>query len=96
MHAGVKIWEYKGRMLHSKTIVIDQHYSLIGTANFDSRSFRLNFEVCVMAYGDKLAGMLSRQFECDLISSERVLPKRTTGWIQKLAEAIARLFSPLL
>ena len=83
-------------MLHSKTIIVDQQYSLIGTANFDPRSFRLNFEVCVMAYGDKLADMLSRQFERDLTSSERVLPGRTTGLIHQLAEAIARLFSPLL
>ena len=96
MHAGVKIWEYKGRMLHSKTIIVDQQYSLIGTANFDPRSFRLNFEVCVMAYGDKLADMLSRQFERDLTSSERVLPGRTTGLVHQLVEAIARLFSPLL
>lgn len=39
MRAGVRIWEYHGRMLHSKTIVVDHHYSMIGTANFDSRVF---------------------------------------------------------
>ena len=67
MRAGVRIWEYHGRMLHSKTIVVDHHYSLIGTANFDSRSFRLNFEVCdIAAHGPRLAELLSDQFECDL------------------------------
>ena len=43
--AGVKIWEYKARMLHSKTLVVDDNCAMIGTANFDNRSFRLNFEV---------------------------------------------------
>lgn len=96
IRAGVKIWEYSGRMLHSKTIVVDHHYSLIGTANFDSRSFRLNFEVCVAAYGPRLAEMLSNQFDCDLLCAERVAENRPIPFLQKMFEATARLFSPLL
>ncbi len=96
MRAGVKIWEYRGRMLHSKTIVVDNHYSLIGTANFDARSFRLNFEVCVAAYGPKLAEMLSGQFETDLRCAEEVTQTRALSFPRKLCEATARLFSPLL
>ncbi len=96
MRAGVKIWEYSGRMLHSKTIVVDHHYSLMGTANFDSRSFRLNFEVCVAAYGPKLAEMLSSQFDCDLLCAERVPRDRYISFPRKMFEATARLFSPLL
>ncbi len=96
MRAGVRIWEYHGRMLHSKTIVVDHHYSLIGTANFDSRSFRLNFEVCIAAYGPRLAELLSDQFECDLVCAERVPFNRHIGLLQKMFEATARLFSPLL
>ena len=94
--AGVKIWEYSGRMLHSKTIVVDHHYSLIGTANFDARSFRLNFEVCVAAYGPKLAEMLARQFETDIQSAELVPQTRALSFPRKMFEATARLFSPLL
>ena len=96
MRAGVRIWEYHGRMLHSKTIVVDHHYSMIGTANFDSRSFRLNFEVCIAAYGPRLAELLSDQFECDLVCAERVPFNRHIGLPQKMFEATARLFSPLL
>ena len=96
MRAGVKIWEYDDRMLHSKTLVVDHHYSLIGTANFDARSFRLNFEVCIAAYGPKLADMLSAQFETDLLSSERVSKTRHLSFPRKMFEATARLFSPLL
>ena len=96
IRAGVKIWEYDGRMLHSKTIVVDHHYSLIGTANFDARSFRSNFEVCVPAYGPKLAEMLSGQFETDLLSAQRVPKTRLISFPRKMFEATARLFSPLL
>lgn len=96
MNAGVRIWEYQQRMLHSKTIVIDHHYSMIGTANFDSRSFRLNFEVCVAAYGTELAERLSHQFESDLACAKRVPDDRHIQFPQKMLEATARLFSPLL
>ncbi len=95
IRAGVHIWEYKGRMLHSKTIVVDHHYSLIGTANFDPRSFRLNFEVCIAAYGSKLTNLLAHQFEQDLTHASPVSFNRRIGLLQKIAEATARLFSPL-
>ena len=57
--AGVKVWEYKARMLHSKTLLVDDHCGMIGTANFDNRSFRLNFEVMAVVYGPALAGPLA-------------------------------------
>jgi cardiolipin synthase len=57
--AGVKVWEYKARMLHSKTLVVDDNCAMAGTANFDNRSFRLNFEVMAVVYGPALAGPLA-------------------------------------
>ena len=45
--AGVQIYEYIAPMLHAKTLVVDDNYSLVGTANFDNRSFLLNFEIAV-------------------------------------------------
>jgi cardiolipin synthase len=65
--AGVKVWEYRAGMLHSKTMLIDDNCAFIGTANFDNRSFRLNFEVCAVVYGPALAEPLARQFEADLL-----------------------------
>lgn len=94
--AGVKVWEYKARMLHSKTLVIDEHCAMIGTANFDNRSFRLNFEVCAVVYGSALAGPLAAQFETDLLSSGAVRAGRRQNFWRRLGDAIARLFSPLL
>ena len=94
--AGVKVWEYKARMLHSKTLVVDDHCAMIGTANFDNRSFRLNFEVCAVVYGPELARPLAAQFETDLHSSGAVRAHRPQNFWIRLGDAIARLFSPLL
>lgn len=94
--AGVKIWEYNQRMLHSKTLVIDHQYSLIGTANFDIRSFRLNFEICVAGYGEALATQLANQFLKDIKASSLVPEQRPLSSFARLCEAMARLLSPLL
>lgn len=96
MAAGVKVWEYKARMLHSKTLVVDDNCAMIGTANFDNRSFRLNFEVCAVVYGPELARPLAAQFETDLHSSSNVRGLRKQPFVRRLADSFARLFSPLL
>jgi cardiolipin synthase len=94
--AGVRIWEYRERMLHSKTMVVDEACAFIGTANFDTRSFRLNYEICAVAYGDGLVQDLARQFELDLRESTFVRPGRKASFAVRLGEATARLFSPVL
>ena len=94
--AGVKVWEYKARMLHSKTLVVDDQCAMIGTANFDNRSFRLNFEVMAVVYGPALAQPLADQFETDLKSSSAVRAHRRQRFLRRLGDATARLFSPLL
>lgn len=94
--AGVKVWEYKARMLYSKTLLVDDSCAMIGTANFDNRSFRLNFEVMAVVYGPALAKPLAAQFETDLLSSAAVRARRRQTFYARLWEAVARLFSPLL
>lgn len=96
IHAGVKVWEYKACMLHSKTLVVDDQCAMIGTANFDNRSFRLNYEVMAVVYGPTLVVPLAAQFEADLTQSAPVRKDRVRSFWQKLGEATARLFSPLL
>jgi cardiolipin synthase len=96
MAAGVKVWEYKARMLHSKTLVVDDNCAMLGTANFDNRSFRLNYEVMAVVYGPALLKPLVAQFETDLQSCAPVRSVRHQGFWKRLGEATARLFSPLL
>jgi cardiolipin synthase len=55
LEAGVKILHYRGGLLHAKTITVDRKFGLIGSTNFDARSFWLNFEVTVLIYDDDFA-----------------------------------------
>lgn len=96
--AGVVILEYQPRMLHAKTIVVDDWLSAIGTANLDNRSFRLNFEVTALVFGRRIADVLADLFEADSRESRRITPadraKLPLG--TRLFEGTARLLSPLL
>ena len=98
MRAGVEIYEYEHGLLHSKTLTIDGHWSLVGTPNFDARSLLLNFEVAVVTYDRKIASQLEEHFEKD---RERSKPIELERWIARptrhiLAESICRLFAPVL
>lgn len=94
--AGVRIWEYESRMLHSKTMLVDHSFGLVGTANFDIRSFRLNYEVAVGVYNAEFVTELAEQFEKDIFQSRCVARMRFLPLHSRLAEALARLASPLL
>lgn len=95
---GVRVYEYEPTMIHAKTIVVDDLLSAVGTANMDNRSFRLNFEVTAILYGEEHARELAAHFKTDLRSAREVKVAArklvSPGW--RLAEAGARVLSPLL
>lgn len=95
---GARVFEYRPTMLHSKTMVVDHELAVVGSANFDSRSFRLNFEILAAVYGATVADQLAAGFEDDLRRAREVHPLRLArrGYPRLLAEAGARLFSALL
>ena len=96
--AGVKIFEYGPAMHHAKTLVIDRELVLVGTANLDTRSFRLNFEVSLALYGEPVLARLTESFERDLAESEPVPADRSRriSFGQRVGEATARLLGPVL
>ena len=96
IRCGVRVFEYKARMLHSKTLVVDDSIAIIGTANFDYRSFFLNYEVCLIGYGPALNSCLAEQFAADLAKSQAVPYKSEKGLARQLFNSVARLSSPLL
>jgi len=98
LEAGGRVFEYQPTMIHSKTLVVDDFFSSVGTVNMDNRSFRLNFEVTAILYGEEHAKNLADQFERDLeLTKEIDKEKRKTSPLKwRLAEAGARLLSPLL
>jgi cardiolipin synthase A/B len=96
LRAGVRVFEYLPRMLHTKAMLVDDQLSILGSANFDERSFRLNFELCVCLHGQAPASTLRQIIETDLTHSREVLRPRVLPLWRRLAEATARLFAPLL
>jgi cardiolipin synthase A/B len=96
MAAGVRIYEYRPRILHSKALLVDDDCALLGSANFDQRSFRLNFEVGIAFYDEAAAALLEHQFSQDFSQAQRLQLPRRVGPLRRFAEALARLLSPLL
>jgi cardiolipin synthase len=71
---GVGIYEYQPTMMHAKTVVADGELVLVGSINFDPRSFALNAEFGVIIASRRLAADTVRSFEVDTGLSIRVLP----------------------
>ncbi|HEV8694472.1 MAG TPA: cardiolipin synthase [Lysobacter sp.] len=95
--AGVRIYEYGPRMLHSKALLCDDDLVIIGSANFDHRSFRLNFEVSLLFRDAALSNELALLMESECGGSVCVPANRARLPLRsRLAEALARLVSPLL
>lgn len=97
--AGVKVYEYGPRLLHSKTLLIDDDLAMIGSANFDHRSFRLNFEVHAVIHDVGIARQLEQLIESEFAHAPRVRDpgaEKRPLFTARLPEAVARLMSPLL
>ncbi len=69
---GAQIYEYQPSMIHTKSMVVDGVWSVVGSTNFDSRSFGLNDEANLAALDEELAGRLERDFQWDLADSRRI------------------------
>ena len=69
LEAGVELYEYLPGMVHAKTMVVDGAVSLVGSANMDLRSFRLNFEIHALLHDADLARQLAEAFERDVAGS---------------------------
>jgi len=98
LSSGVKIYEYQGPMLHAKAFLVDDEMSAVGSANVDTRSFRLNFEVGCFLSDLDTGVRIERWFEELLQSSHRVTLAEVRGSSTraKLLESAAHLLSPLL
>lgn len=87
---GIGIYEYQPTMMHAKTVVADGELLLVGSINFDPRSFALNAEFGVVIVSRRLAADMVRSFEADIEDSIRVLPAAITsrGIANRAADAI--------
>lgn len=98
LSAGIPVFLYEKGLLHAKVMIVDGEVSIVGAANFDLRSFRLNYEVGEVLYGRAVADELTAQFEADLQVARRLrgAELQATPWGVRLMEQGARLLAPLL
>jgi cardiolipin synthase len=97
LEAGVEFYKYTGGFLHQKAVLIDDLAAAIGTANFDNRSFRLNFEITALVGDPGFVDEVDRMFESDFAQSRVVGPDEYRGrpfWF-RLAARLARLTAPI-
>jgi cardiolipin synthase len=69
---GVDIWEYQPTMMHTKAVMVDGAFSVIGSANFGNRSFELNDELTVAVFDPELASALIADFDKDVLVSTQL------------------------
>ncbi|BCR03005.1 cardiolipin synthase [Desulfuromonas versatilis] len=94
----VRIFYQPPPFVHSKLLLVDDDYALVGTANLDPRSLRLNFEFCLEVYDRNCNRQLAAHFDTVRAASRQVLLADVDGrpLPVKLRDAFAKLFSPYL
>ena len=97
LEAGIKIYFYQKGFIHSKTLMIDDVFSTIGTTNLDFRSLQTNFEINAFIYERKFTRLILKHFINDLRNSREI---KLTDWEKrpwhfKLRESLAHIVSPM-
>ncbi|MBC2845872.1 cardiolipin synthase [Winogradskyella flava] len=98
LEAGVEVYQYTKGFVHAKTMVVDNVFGTVGTANLDYRSFNINFEVNALVYDRNFSKELTALFNKDLEDSKKIEYEKWKNRAKttKFIEAIARLAAPLL
>jgi cardiolipin synthase len=98
LQSGVKIAEFHGGLLHTKSLLIDKRTAVFGSVNFDQRSLRLNFEISLIVYNEGFCVKLQNLIDTYLEKSDYV---DLDSWLKRprwhhYLENAAHLTSPLL
>ena len=97
MDHGVKIYEYTPGFLHSKSIVVDDEYAVVGSINFDYRSLYLHFENAVYFSGcDAVKAVrkdCEKTFEVSLLQTEETTKR---SWFGRLVDSVLRFFDTVV
>ena len=96
--AGIEIYRYEPGFLHQKMLLVDDDLVALGTANLDNRSFRLNFELILVAWDRGFAGQVEAMLREDFALSRRVAPGELDErplWF-RFGVSLSRLLAPVL
>lgn len=94
---GVQIYKYQKGFIHQKVMLVDDQYSFVGTANFDNRSFRLNFEITMLVDNKEFAGETEAMLKEDFSHARLSEPTRfkDSPYIKRLLARTALLLAPI-
>ena len=94
---GVEIFEYQPTMMHVKAMIVDGVWSIVGSANFDNRSFELNDELSVAVADPQLAETLTRDFNADTARAKQLTLDewKKRGLVEKSREKFWSLFGEI-
>ena len=94
LKAGARIYEYRPSMIHVKSLVVDGLWSVVGSTNFDHRSFSINDEANLASCNEELAAQLREDFARDLQHSREVTYQQ---WLRRpVLEKMTETFGWLL
>jgi cardiolipin synthase len=98
LEAGVKIFEYVGGLLHTKSFTVDGVVTLIGSANMDRRSFDLNYENNILLYDAKMTGDMRSLQDHYIMQSRAITQAIVDGWTirRRLLNNCVGMLGPLL
>jgi cardiolipin synthase A/B len=96
--AGVRIFEFEGGLLHSKSLTLDGKITLIGSANMDRRSFDLNYENNILLYDSALTAEMRRRQDEYLAHSHEVTAEMVAQWpiTRRLWNNAVAMLGPIL
>ncbi len=98
LECGARVFEYAPAMMHAKTLAVDGHLALVGSANVDMRSFDLNFEVGALVADRAFTATVEAAIVDDIARSREVTLEemRRAPLVAALAQGAAKLLSPVL
>lgn len=91
LHAGARIFEYRGPMLHAKTLLADHHWARVGSSNLNFSSLLGNYELDLVAEQDRLTATLAAQFLHDMAHCREIvlMARRRLPLPPRLVDAVA-------
>lgn len=97
VYSGVRIFEYTPGFIHQKTIIADDEVAIVGTSNFDFRSFYLHFENGVYMYKSQAVNQVKNDYEDMLNKCIEITPNDCKhNFIKSFGLSVMKLFSPFL
>jgi cardiolipin synthase len=98
VEAGVEVALFQGGMLHTKSVLVDEEFSLFGSVNMDPRSLRINFEISLAIYEEAFSKSL-HILQMKYLKQSRILAAKDfvhPNWFSQFKEDFSRLAGPLL